>query len=56
MGGGTSYYVGNIEVSYKGEGPTLGQIVIEDKQVKSAKLCVNDYSIDYYDGKNKYYK
>ena len=39
------------KVSYKGKGPTKGQIKVENKEIKSAKLCINNYSIKYEDNK-----
>ncbi len=36
-----------LNVEYKGKGPSQGYITIENGQVTNAKLCINNYSIDY---------
>jgi len=43
------YYISDIDVSYKGKGPIQGELVIEDLSVKSARLCIDNYSINFSD-------
>lgn len=45
------YYIGELNVSSKGQKPSKGIVYVEDAKVKTAKLCVNNYSIDYIDSK-----
>ena len=42
-----THYVEDMSVNYKGKGPDEGVVTIEKGSVKSAKLCIGKYSIDY---------
>lgn len=42
-----TYYVEDLTISIKGKGPDEGVVTIEKGSVKSAKLCIGKYSIDY---------
>ena len=42
-----TYLVKNLNVDYKGKGPSSGVVVVEKMNIKNARLCINNYSIDY---------
>ena len=52
--GGT--FLSANKISYKGEAPSKGKIVVADNKIASAELCVMGYPIDYSDNKAVYNK
>ena len=40
-------------VDYEGSGPNEGVVYVENQKVTRAKMCINNYSIDYNDSKSK---
>ena len=42
-----TYLVKNLNVDYKGKGPSSGVVVVEKMNIKNARLCINNYSVDY---------
>ncbi len=44
------YYVSDLDVSYKGEGPSKGYVVLKNGIVNDAHFCIKKCSIDYSNG------
>ena len=42
-----TYLVEDINISYKGKGPTKGTVTIKKGEVITTNLCFNTYSVDY---------
>ena len=42
-----TYLVNALDIDYKGKGPSSGVVVVEKMNIKNARLCINNYSIDY---------
>ncbi len=42
-----THLVKDLDIDYKGKGPSSGVVVVEKMNIKNARLCINNYSVDY---------